>query len=72
VSPSGYVEVDLFAEDVDTLDHPLVKGFKALLEEVAEDYHCSLTSFQIDQGTVTFSFDDDVLMAEIVRILDAR
>ena len=72
MSPSGYVEVDLFAEDVDTLDHPLVKGFKALLEEVAEDYHCSLTSFRIDQGTVTFSFDDDVLMAEIVRILDAR
>jgi hypothetical protein len=72
MSASGYVEVDLFAKDVDTLDHPLVKDFRVLLEEVAEEYDCRLTSFQIHQGTVTFSFDDDVLMAEIIRILDTR
>jgi hypothetical protein len=72
MSSSGYVEVDLFAKDVDTLDHPLVKDFRDLLEKVAEEYHCRLTSFQIDKGTVTFSFDDDVLMAEIIRILDTR
>jgi hypothetical protein len=72
MSSSGYVEVDLFAEEVDTLDHPLVKDFRVLLEEVAEQYRCHLTFFQIDQGTVTFSFDDDVLTAEIIRILDAR
>jgi hypothetical protein len=72
MSSSGYVEVDLFAKDVDTLDHPVAKEFRALLEKVAEEYHCRLTSFQIDQGTVTFSFDDDVLMTEIIRILDTR
>jgi len=72
MSSSGYVEVDLFEKDVDTLDHPLVKSFKLLLEEVAEEYDCRLTSFQVDQGTVTFSFDDDVLMTEIIRILDTR
>jgi len=72
MSASGYVEVDLFAKDVDTLDHPIAEGFRALLEEVAEEHHCRLTSFQIDRGTVTFSFDDDVLMAEIIRILETR
>ena len=69
---SGYVEVDLFAKDVDSLDHPMAKDFRVLLEGVAEEYDCRLTSFQIDQGTVTFSFDDDVLMAEIIRILNTR
>jgi hypothetical protein len=72
MSASGYIEVDLFAKDVDTLDHPLVKDFRVLLEGVAEEYDCRLTSFQIDRGTVTFSFDDDVLMAEIIRILDTQ
>ena len=72
MSSSGYVEVDLFAKDVDSLDHPQARAFRVLLEQVAEQYQCRLTSFQIDQGTVTFSFDDDVLMAEIIRILNAR
>ncbi len=65
----GTIEVDLFTEDVDSLDHPLVVKFKKLLEEVAEDYHCELKSFDIDRGTVSFSFDNDELDAEILRIL---
>jgi len=40
-----------------------------VLEGVAEEYDCELLSFDIDQGTVTFSFDSDELMAEILRIL---
>jgi hypothetical protein len=72
MSSSGYVEVDLFAKEVDSVDHPKVRDFRVLLEKVAEEYDCHLTSFQIEQGTVTFAFDDDVLMAEIVRILDVR
>jgi hypothetical protein len=72
MSSSGYVEVDLFAKEVDTLDHPKVRDFRVLLEKVADEYSCRLTSFQIHKGTVTFSFDDDVLMAEIIRILDTR
>jgi hypothetical protein len=65
----GIIEVDLFSEDVDSLDHPEVIKFRRLLEEVANDYNCSLTSFHIDQGTVSFSFDNDELDAEILRIL---
>ena len=65
----GIIEVDLFPEDVDSLDHPEVVKFRKLLEEVANDYDCSLTSFHIDQGTVSFSFDNDELDAEILRIL---
>jgi hypothetical protein len=66
----GIFEVDLFSEDVDSPDHSEVVKFRKLLEEVAGDYRCTLTSFDIDHGTVSFSFDNDELDAEIVRILE--
>lgn len=65
----GIIEVDLFSEDVDSLDHPKVMEFKKLLQEVADDYDCNLISFDVDHGTVSFSFDNDELDAEILRIL---
>ncbi len=66
---SGFIEVDMFPEDVNTLDHPDVIHFKRILLEVAEEYDCFLVSFEIDHGTVTFSFDSDELTAEILKIL---
>ena len=65
----GIIEVDLFSEDVDSLDHPEVVKFKRLLEEVADEHHCTLISFEIEHGTVLFSFGDDALDAKIVRLL---
>jgi hypothetical protein len=65
----GIIEVDLFSEDVDSSDHPDVVKFRKLLEEVADVYNCNLTSFNVDHGTVSFSFDNDELDAEILRIL---
>lgn len=65
----GIIEVDLFSEDVDSLDHPKVVELKKLLEEVADDFDCNLMSFDIEHGTVSFSFDNDELDAEILRIL---
>ena len=65
----GIIEVDLFSEDVDSLDHPKVVELKRLLEEVADDFDCNLTSFDIEHGPVSFSFDNDELDAEILRIL---
>ena len=65
----GIIEVDLFSEDVDSLGHPDVVAFRRLLEEVANDYDCTLTSFEIRRGTVSFSFDNDELDAEILRLL---
>jgi len=65
----GIIEVDLFLEDVDSLDHPEVVKFKRLLEEVADEYHCHLISFEIERGTALFSFGDDALDAEVVRLL---
>jgi hypothetical protein len=67
---SGFIEVDLFSEDVNSLDDPEVQIFKAVLESVADDYECQLLSFEVHQGTVTFSFDGDELTAEILKILD--
>ena len=69
MKPSGFIEVDLFPEDVNTLHHPDVIHFKKMLLEVAEEYDCFLAFFEIDHGTVTFSFDNDELTAEILKIL---
>ncbi len=66
---SGFIEVDLFKADVNCLDHPEAIKFKGILEEIAEEYHCSLVSFDVDHGTVIFSFDSDELTAKILTIL---
>ena len=65
----GIIEVDLFSEDVDSLDHPAVVKFRGLLEEVADEYQCYLISFEIERGTVQFSFGSDALNAKIIRLL---
>ena len=66
---SGLIEVDMFSMDVNELDHPEVIGLRELLEDVALEYHCRLIFLDVHQGTVTFSFDSDILMAEILNIL---
>ena len=65
----GVIEVDLFSEEVDSPEHPQAANFKALLEDVADEYGCNLLLFEVNQGTVAFSFDSDELMAEILKIL---
>jgi hypothetical protein len=65
----GIIEVDLFSEDINQIDHPAVEQFRELLEMAAEEYHAKVTSFDIDHGTVFFSFDNDELTAEILKIL---
>jgi len=65
----GTIEVDLFSEDVDSEEHPMASQFKEMLEEAASDYECELVTFTVDQGTVSFSFDDDVLTAKILTML---
>lgn len=66
---SGFIEVDMFPKEVNSLNNPEVIRFKRLLLEVAEEYDCFLVSFEIDHGTVIFSFDSDELTAEILTIL---
>jgi len=68
----GIIEVDLFSRDVDSADHPEARKFKKLLKVVAKEYRCKLTSFDVEQGTVSFSFDSDVLVAEILRVLETQ
>jgi hypothetical protein len=69
MEPSGFIEVDMFPEDVNSLDNPQVIDFKRVLLEVAEEYDCFLTTFEVSKGTVTFSFDSDELTAQILTIL---
>ena len=66
---TGFVEVDLFPDDVNDPDHPEAVRFREILEAVAEEYECRLTSFDVTEGTAVFSFDSHELMADIVRIL---
>ena len=69
MKPSGFIEVDMFPEEINRLDDPQVIDFKRTLLEVAEEYDCFLTSFEINNGTVTFSFNNEELTAEILTIL---
>ena len=65
----GIIEVDMFPDDVDNSEHPVAESFKDLLEEVAEQYGCRLLSFDVVRGVVSFSFDNDELTAEILKML---
>ena len=66
----GFFEVDLFPEEVDSPDHPYAAQFRDVLDSVAKEYGCTLLSFEVDKGTVTFSFDSDELAADILQILN--
>ena len=68
----GFFEVDLFPAEVDSPDHPYAAQFKEMLESVAREYSCELLSFEVHEGTVSFSFDSDVLTAEIIEILERQ
>ncbi len=65
----GIIEVDMFSKDVDDPKHPVAESFKELLLEVSEQYGCELLSFSVKKGVVSFSFDNDELMAEVVKLL---
>ncbi|NLA75032.1 MAG: hypothetical protein GX846_06150 [Deltaproteobacteria bacterium] len=65
----GIIEVDMFARDVNDPQHPVAESFRELLVEVAEQYCCDLESFEVKGGVVSFSFNSDELMADIIHIL---
>jgi len=69
---TGIIEVDMFSREVNSENHPEVITFKETLLEVAEEYECKLLHFEINMGTVSFSFDSDELMADILRILQNK
>ena len=69
VEKNGFIEVDLFSPEVNSLEHPDIVRFRKLLEEVALEYDCRLIYFEVETGTVAFSFDSDELMANIIKIL---
>jgi len=68
----GIIEVEMFSQDVDDPEHPVAESFKELLEEVAAEYECHLESFEVSHGMVSFSFDNDELTAEILKLLSDK
>lgn len=69
---SGIIDIDLFSVEVDSEDNPEAAQFREMLEEAAGDYGCQLVIFEVTKGTVSFSFDDDVLTAKILTMLRER
>jgi len=65
----GIIEVEMFSRDVNDPHHPVSESFQELLAEVAEQYGCNLLSFSVNRGVVSFSFDNEELMADIIKIL---
>ena len=65
----GVIEVDIFSKEVNSTDHPEAEQFRLLLEQVADDYNCDLLTFEVKNGTASFSFNNDELMADILKIL---
>lgn len=65
----GIIEIDMFSKDVNDPQHPVAESFQELLVEVAEQYGCNLLSFSVNRGVVSFSFDNEELMADIIKIL---
>jgi hypothetical protein len=65
----GLIEVDMFSRDVNDVQHPVAESFRELLTEVAEQYCCNLDAFEVERGVVSFSFDSEELMADIIKIL---
>ena len=65
----GIIEIDMFSSNVNNPQHPVAESFKDLLSEVAEQYECTLLTFDVHRGVVSFSFDNDELMANIIKIL---
>ena len=66
---TGYIEVDMFSNEVTGRSHPQALEFRELLEDVASEYDCNLVSFDVLNGKVIFSFDSVELTAEILKIL---
>ena len=65
----GIFEVDLFPPEVNDTSHPEAKKFQLLLKQVAEEYGCKLVFFQVQNGMAMFAFDNDALMADILKLL---
>ena len=65
----GIIEIDMFSPDVTGSQHPVAESFRDLLDEVAEQYECKLMTFEVHKGVVSFSFDNEELMADIINIL---
>ena len=65
----GIIEIDMFSPDVTGSQHPVAESFRELLAEVAEQYECNLLTFEVHKGVVSFSFDNEELMSDIIKIL---
>ena len=60
------IVLNLFSEEVDSLDHPAVREFREILERIAQSYGSRLAHFGVKQGAVSFQFDNLKPMHDIM------
>lgn len=58
------IAVNLFETSVDSLDHPDVRYFKNVLDQLATDCGGALQEHDIHQGTVVFTVDNEEAVEE--------
>lgn len=62
----GMIALNLFSEDVDSLNNPRVQEFKSLLENMADAYKTKLRTFAIHKGKVIFSVNDEEMCDDLL------
>lgn len=60
------IALNLFSEDVDSLNNPRVQEFKSLLENMADAYKTKLRTFAIHKGKVIFSVNDEEMCDDLL------
>jgi hypothetical protein len=61
------LSLTMFAKDTNTVDVPYVSAFRHVLEQIAQDYGSSLIYFSVEHGMVSFSFDNEHVLYDIME-----
>lgn len=50
-------------------EDPIARELERILKSIAKTYNCSLQNFSVDNGKVTFQFDDEKLTNDMIEYI---
>jgi hypothetical protein len=56
---TGFFVIKLFAQEINSLEHPNVQKLKSLVESIGQKFNSKLATFKISHGVVSFKFDKE-------------